>query len=124
MRETAQPARVPAEKEGRGALPTDPVLKELTSSSIGPTVEDAADVDAAYHWQQAAEEAARLRAAVLPVPALPARPVRALWRRLQWERVNRLLLAFVMAVLLWVYVMGLENPAGSQVFPNLPITVR
>ncbi len=124
MRNTAQPAQMPAEKEGRGGSPPDPVLKELTSSSLGPTVEDAADVDAAHHWQQAAQEAARLRASVLPVPALPARTGRALWRRIRWERVSRFLLAFTMAVLLWFYVMGLENPAESAVFPNLPITVR
>ena len=41
-----------------------------------------------------------------------------------WERTSRFLLAFTMAVLLWFYVMGLENPAESAVFPNLPITVR
>ncbi len=126
MRDTAQPASLPAaaEKQGRETPPPDPVLKELTSSSLGPTVEDAADVDAAYHWQQAAEEAARLRAAVLPVPALRARTGRALWRGLRWERISRFFLAFVMAVLLWFYVMGLENPAESAVFPNLPIEVR
>lgn len=124
MQDTAQPVSVPVEKEGRGTPPPDPVLKELTSSSAGPTVEDAADVDAAYHWQQAAQEAARLRAAVLPGPALPARTERALWRGLRWERGSRLLLAFVMAVLLWVYVMGLENPARSAVYTNLPIEVR
>jgi YbbR domain-containing protein len=124
MRDTAPPAQVPAEKEGRGTAPSDPVLKELTSSSIGPTVEDAADVDAAHHWQQAAEEAARLRAAVSPVTALPARPVRALWQGIRRERVSRFLLAFIMAVLLWFYVMGLENPAEAAVYPNLPIEVR
>lgn len=126
MRDTVQPASLPAEaeKEGRGTPAADPVLKELTSSSLGPTVEDAADVDAAHHWRLAAEEAARLRTPALPVPALPGHPVRALWRRIRWERTSRFGLAFVMAVLLWFYVMGLENPAELAVYPNLPIEVR
>src|SRR5262245_9335305 len=108
MSETAQSTSRSTEKEGRGAPTPDPVLKELTSSASGPVVEDAADVDAAQHWQEAARAAARARGVA---PAAPARPrLRTLpaWLSgVRWERLTRLGLAFIMAVLLWIYVMGL-----------------
>jgi YbbR domain-containing protein len=126
MRETASAAqrRAATEKNGRGASPPDPVLKELTGAGSGPVVEDAADVDAAQHWRLAAEEAASLRGLVtaLPVPvARTRRALPALLRGVRWERLTRLGLAFLMAVVLWLYVLGLENPSRPAVYPNLPL---
>jgi YbbR domain-containing protein len=129
MSETIQSPSPAAEKEkdGRRGQLTDPVLKELTSSASGPVVEDAADVDAAQHWQEAARAAAHERGVLAPAPAPPRprpRPLPALFSSVRWERLTRLVLAFLMAILLWLYVMGLDNPAQSAVYPNLPITVR
>ena len=128
MSETIQSPPPASEKgkNGRDKPVTDPVLKELTSGASGPVVEDAADVDAAQHWQEAARAAAHERGVVAepgPPPARPRWPV-ALFKSVRWERVTRLVLAFLMAVLLWLYVMGLGNPAQPTVYPNLTITVR
>ena len=110
--------------EDQTPVAVDPVVKELTSG-MGPSVEDAADVDAAQHWQQAAREAARARGLLVALPVVPRVEPRRLWRALvRREQVTRLLLALVMAVLLWLYVMGLENPAQAAVYPSLPIQVR
>lgn len=40
------------------------------------------------------------------------------------DRVGRLLLSAVLAVLLWYYVMSLENPAQNTNFPDLNVAVR
>jgi YbbR domain-containing protein len=40
------------------------------------------------------------------------------------DRVGRILLSIVLAVLLWVYVVNLENPAQTTVFTGLPLQVR
>ena len=49
---------------------------------------------------------------------------RSLARRLWpgWERISRLVLAFVIASLLWFYVLNLENPASSANYNRIPIT--
>jgi len=53
-------------------------------------------------------------------------PRRSLARRLWpgWERISRLILAFLIAALLWFYVLNLENPAGSANYNRIPITPR
>jgi YbbR domain-containing protein len=40
------------------------------------------------------------------------------------DRVGRILLSIVLAVLLWVYVVNLENPAQTTIFTGLPLQVR
>ncbi|HEX9987576.1 MAG TPA: CdaR family protein [Chloroflexia bacterium] len=40
------------------------------------------------------------------------------------DRVGRILLSIVLAVLLWVYVVNLENPAQTTVFTGVPLQVR
>jgi YbbR domain-containing protein len=40
------------------------------------------------------------------------------------DRVGRILLSIVLAVLLWVYVVNLENPAQTTVFTGLSLQVR
>ncbi len=49
-------------------------------------------------------------------------PAHRLWPG--WERLSRLGLAFVLAALLWFYVLNLENPAGNTSFNRIPITTR
>ncbi|HMA34226.1 MAG TPA: CdaR family protein [Chloroflexia bacterium] len=61
------------------------------------------------------------------VPGLPrARPSRLrpgrAWRG--WERLTRLFLAFTIALLLWLYVLNLENPAGATTFSRIPVTTH
>jgi YbbR domain-containing protein len=63
------------------------------------------------------------------VQASPARPARA--RRLPSlpriyvdERVGRILLSMVLAILLWFYVASLENPTRSTRFADITIDVR
>lgn len=41
-----------------------------------------------------------------------------------WERLSRLALAFVLAALLWIYVLDQENPAIRTTFTNIPITLH
>jgi YbbR domain-containing protein len=59
------------------------------------------------------------------VPALPRKPrprPRRTWAG--WERLSRLLLAFTIASLLWVYVLNLENPSGSSTYSRIPVVAR
>jgi YbbR domain-containing protein len=59
------------------------------------------------------------------VPALPRKPrprPRRTW--VGWERLSRLLLAFTIASLLWMYVLNLENPSGSSTYSRIAVVAR
>ena len=125
MRELAPPERAVPVEAAKAAPPPapDPILQELLSAAHGPVVEDATDVDAAQHWQAAARAAAQERGLAVDLPAL-LRPRRRPLQGVRWERLTRLVLAFLMALLLWLYVIGLENPARTQTYANLQLEVR
>lgn len=67
------------------------------------------------------------------IPSPPSPAARPSWRRTLNrrlsaieldERVGRLVLAVILAVLLWFYVVNLENPAQTTSFRDLPVDVR
>ncbi|MGI8587240.1 MAG: CdaR family protein [Chloroflexia bacterium] len=56
--------------------------------------------------------------------AIPEPGVQTPRSKIQWEPATRLLMAFVIASLLWFYVLNSENPAASTTYPSVPVVPR